>query len=124
LIRIWGLKMPVIKAGAFDLDYADTGAGPAVVLVHSSASGDHQWRRLIEALRSRYRLIAVNLFGYGKTSSWPGARPLNAADQAEFVATALARKPVALIGRSLGGVVAFEPILFGYLRAHGPAERL
>jgi pimeloyl-ACP methyl ester carboxylesterase len=132
--------MPVIKAGAFDLDYADTGSGPAVVVVHSSASGHRQWRRLVEALQSRYRLIAVNLFGYGKTSSWPGARPLSAADQAELVAAAaaLAPGPVALIGHSLGGavaleaaaklsgrvrvLVAFEPILFGHLKVHGPAS--
>ena len=130
--------MPVIKAGAFDLDYTDTGSGPAVVLVHSSASGHRQWQRLVEALQSRYRLIAVNLFGYGKTSSWPGTRPLTTADQAELVAAAveLAPEPVALIGHSLGGAVAFEaaaklsgrvrvlvvfePILFGHLKAHGP----
>ena len=30
--------MPVIKAGAFDLDYVDTGSGPIVVMVHSSAA--------------------------------------------------------------------------------------
>ena len=83
--------MPLIRAGAFDLDYADTGSGPAVVLLHSSASGRRQWQRLVEALQSRYRLIAVNLFGYGKTSSWPGTP-----------------EPVALIGHSLGGAVAFE----------------
>jgi pimeloyl-ACP methyl ester carboxylesterase len=129
--------MPVIKVGVFDLDYADTGSGPAVVLVHSSASGHRQWQRLVEALQSRYRLIAVNLFGYGKTSSWPGTRPLSAADQVELIAAviALAREPVALIGHSLGGavafeaaaklssrvraLVAFEPILFGHLKAHG-----
>jgi len=132
--------MPVIKAGAFDLEFADAGAGPAVVLVHSSASGHRQWRRLVENLQGRYRLIAVNLFGYGKTSSWPGARPLTAADQAELVAAAaaLAGEPVALVGHSLGGlvaleaaarlagrvrvVVAFEPILFGDLKVHGPAR--
>jgi pimeloyl-ACP methyl ester carboxylesterase len=132
--------MPVIKAGAFDLDYADTGSGPAVVLVHSSASGHRQWQPLVEALQARYRLIAVNLFGYGKTSSWPGTRPLTAADEAELVAAAvgLARQPVALVGHSLGGavtfeaaaklsdrvrvLVAFEPILFGHLKVHGPAS--
>ena len=131
--------MPVIKAGAFDLDYTDTGSGPAVVLVHSSASGNRQWRALTESLKDRYRLIALNLFGYGKTSAWPAKRRLTAADQAELVvaAAALAPKPVALIGHSLGGpvvleaaaalrdavrvVVVFEPILFGYLQAHGPA---
>ena len=132
--------MPVIKAGAFDLDYVDTGSGPAVVMVHSSASGHRQWQRLVEVLQSRYRLIAVNLFGYGKTSSWPGTRLLTAADQAELVAAAaaLVPEPIALIGHSLGGAVsfesaaklsdrvrvliAFEPILFGHLKAHGPVS--
>jgi pimeloyl-ACP methyl ester carboxylesterase len=132
--------LPIIKTGAFDLDYADIGSGPAIVLVHSSASGHRQWQRLVEALQSRYRLIAVNLFGYGKTSSWPGTRPLTAADEAELVAAAveLVGEPVALIGHSLGGavaleaaaklsdrvrvLVAFEPILFGHLKMHGPAS--
>ena len=132
--------MPVIKAGAFDLEYSDTGAGPAVILIHSSASGLRQWRALVERLRDRYRVIAVNLFGYGNTSPWPGMRPLTDADQAELVAAAaaLASEPVALVGHSLGGavaleaaaqlgnrvrvLVAFEPILFGHLKTHGPAS--
>ena len=132
--------MPLIKAGAFDLDYTDAGTGPAVVLVHSSASGNRQWRRLVEVLQARYRVLAINLFGYGRTSSWPGARPLTAAGQAQLVAAAadLVREPVALVGHSLGGavaleaaaeledrvrvLVAFEPILFGYLKEHGPAS--
>jgi pimeloyl-ACP methyl ester carboxylesterase len=132
--------MPVIKVGPFGLDYADTGSGPPVVLVHSSASGYRQWHQLVASLQSRYRLIAVNLFGYGKTSSWPSSRPLTAADEAELVAAAveLAREPVALIGHSLGGAVAFEaaaklagsvrvliafePILFNHLKTHGPAS--
>jgi pimeloyl-ACP methyl ester carboxylesterase len=91
-------------------------------------------------LQNRYRLIALNLVGYNKTSSWPGTRLLTAADQAELVATAadLAPGPVALIGHSLGGsvafeaaallakrvklLIAFEPILFGHLKAHGRAN--
>jgi pimeloyl-ACP methyl ester carboxylesterase len=130
--------MPVIKAGGFDLDYADTGAGPALVVMHASASGHRQWQRLAETLRGRCRVIAVNLFGYGKTSAWPAARPLDAADQAELVVAAadLAAGPVVLVGHSLGGavafeaaaqlagrvrlLVAFEPALFGHLKAHGP----
>lgn len=132
--------MPVIKAGTFDLDYTDAGEGPPVILIHSSASGRRQWRQLIESLQSRYRLVAVNLFGYGATSAWPNARPLTLADQAELIAAAaaLASEPVALVGHSLGGavaleaaaqlgrsvrvVVAFEPILFGYLQAHDPTS--
>ena len=63
--------MSVIKVGAFEVDYADRGSGPCVVLVHSSASGNRQWRSLTELLQGRYRVLAVNLFGYGKTSACP-----------------------------------------------------
>src|SRR4051794_8606958 len=130
--------MPVIRVGSFELEYSDTGSGAAVILVHSSASGLRQWWRLSETLAGSYRVIAVNLFGYGKTTPWPGVRPLSAADQAELVAAAvaLATGPVALVGHSLGAaialeaaarlssrvrvLVAFEPILFGTLQAHGP----
>src|SRR5262249_6297049 len=130
--------MPVIKAGAFDLDYWEAGSGPALVLVHSSASGNRQWRKLADELQGRYRLIAVNLFGYGATSRWPGDRKQTLADQAALVtaAAALAQEPVVLIGHSFGGVVAleaalrlgdrvrmgilFEPIPFYLLQAHAP----
>jgi pimeloyl-ACP methyl ester carboxylesterase len=132
--------MPVIKAGAYDLETTDTGAGPAVILIHSSASGLRQWRALADTLKDRYRVIAINLFGYGATSPWPATRPLAAADQAELIAAAaaLAPGPIALVGHSLGGLVAleaaarlgdrvrvvivFEPILFGHLETHGPAD--
>jgi pimeloyl-ACP methyl ester carboxylesterase len=132
--------MAVIKAGAFDLDYSDTGSGPSVVLVHSSASGNRQWRRLTDELRDRYRLIAVNLFGYGATTPWHSARPQTLADQAELVlaAASIADKPVALVGHSMGGavtleaalrlgerlriVIVFEPILFYLLKQNGETE--
>jgi len=132
--------LPVTKAGAFAVDYIDAGAGPTIVLLHSSASGNRQWRQLVESLQARHRVLAINLFGYGETSRWPGTRPLTAADQAELVAGVLASVPgpLAVIGHSMGAVVAFEvaarlgkrvsalvafePIFFGDLKARGPAD--
>jgi pimeloyl-ACP methyl ester carboxylesterase len=131
--------MPVIKAGAYDLDYWEAGRGPALLLVHSSASGNRQWRRLADDF-DRHRLIAVNLFGYGATSPWPGDRTQTLADHADLVTAAAAAvaAPVVLIGHSLGAAVAleaalqlgeqvrmvivFEPILFYLLKAHGSAD--
>lgn len=128
--------MPIIKAGPFELDYVEAGSGPAVVLLHSSAAGHRQWHKLMEELAGRYRLIAINLFGYGATSKWPGKRPLTLADQAALVAAAadLDSGPVAIVGHSLGAAVAceaalqlgsrvrtlavFEPILFYLLKDH------
>lgn len=131
--------MTTAKAGAFDVEWLEAGSGPAVILVHSSASGHRQWRRLIDDLKGRYRCVAVNLFGYGSTSPWPADRRQSLADQAELVAAVVADlgEPVILVGHSLGGavsleaafrlrerlraVVAFEPILFSLLKTHGPA---
>src|SRR5262245_37988902 len=130
--------MAVIKAGAFDLDVQDVGTGPAVVLLHSSASGNRQWRRLVDELKDRYQLIAVNLFGYGATSRWPGASPMTLADGAELAiaAAGYAGGRVALVGHSFGAAIAleaalqlkeraaalimFEPIPFYLLKTHGP----
>ena len=39
------------------------GCGPPIVLLHSSMSSKSQWRELIESLRDRYRLIAIDLLG-------------------------------------------------------------
>lgn len=132
--------MPTMKAGPYEVDYTETGTGPAVLLLHSSAAGDRQWRKLMEELAGRYRLIAVNLFGYGATSKWPGERPMKLADQAALVMAAadLDPGPIAIIGHSLGGAVAceaalqlgkrvrvlalYEPILFYLLKQHGEKD--
>ena len=129
--------MPIALAGRFEVEYGETGTGPALVLVHSSASGNRQWRRLADELEPRYRLITINLFGYGATAPWPGERPLTLADAADLV-VAVAEplpSPITLVGHSLGAAVAFEaalrlrcrvakliayePILFHLLAPHG-----
>ena len=42
--------------------------GPPIVLLHSSMSSKSQWRELIDSLRDRYRLIAIDLLGYGESA--------------------------------------------------------
>ena len=70
-------------------DFLEAGSsGPAVMLVHSSVSGARQWRRLIDDLKDRFRVRAVNLFGYGKTPPWP-KRTQSLDDQARLVESAL-----------------------------------
>ena len=60
------------------VDYLEAGSsGPFVILVHSSVAGARQWRRLMEDLKGRFRVRAVNLFGYSETkrvSSKPRCR--------------------------------------------------
>ena len=134
--------MPMLREGDLSVDYLDDGAGPAVVLVHSSVSGNKQWKRLVEALRPAYRCVAPNLLGYGLTSPWQAGRRQTLADAAD-VTLALCKTisgPIRLVGHSWGGAVAlatanklgprvshlalYEPMLCGLLHSRGKAEAL
>ena len=116
------------------------GRGPPIVLLHSSMSSKSQWRELIESLRDRYRLIAIDLLGYGE-SAMPGDS-YSLRDEVRLVESVLARElqpgeQFHLIGHSYGGIVAlqlaaqerpqrvrslslFEPIAFHLLPARDP----
>ena len=102
--------MPVLTKGQLAIDHTDEGRGAPVVLLHSSVSGNRQWRALTATLGDRYRVLAVNLFGYGATTAWPGAAPQSLYAQAQLVLAlceALAG-PVHLVGHSFGGAVALK----------------
>jgi pimeloyl-ACP methyl ester carboxylesterase len=92
-------------------DFLEAGAsGPLVVLVHSGGSGARQWRRLMDDLKDRYRVRAVNLFGYGATPPWAADATQSIADQAHLVEGAIPADidKVCLVGHSLGGLVAMK----------------
>ncbi len=92
------------------VDWIEDGSGPLVVLVHSSASSASQWDALIAALRGRFRVRAVNLYGYGRTPPWrgPGRQTLGAQASLVLAATRDGSGPVHLVGHSFGCSVAFR----------------
>ena len=67
--------MPTITVNGIAVYYTHTGSGEPVVLVHSGGNSGGQWRGVAEALKNRYRLLAVDLYGHGKTGPWPGPAP-------------------------------------------------
>src|SRR4051812_43345621 len=102
--------MPVLAHGRLEIEHSDAGDGPAVVLVHCSVSGLRQWRSLTEALADRYRVRALNLYGYGATTPWPEHETQTLEAQARLVVAACEGlgEPVALVGHSFGGTVALK----------------
>jgi esterase/lipase len=50
-----------------ELDYLEQGSGDAVFLLHSTAAGNKQWRKLIDELSPHFKVIAPNLIG-GKSA--------------------------------------------------------
>ena len=136
--------MPRIDLKGARVAYAETGSGETVLLLHATASSGAQWQALSETLRSGYRVLAPDLYGYGETDPWPGHGPFALAEEAALADAVLAdagQGPIHLIGHSYGGAVALrfamqqperlrslvliEPVAFHLLRdeALGPANR-
>jgi len=105
--------MPVAAAGALTVDYAEQGEGEPVVLLHSSVSGNRQWRSLADALSDRYRAVAVNLFGYGATTAWPDnpSQSLYAQVRLLLLIPGIEAGPLHLVGHSFGAAVALKAAL-------------
>jgi pimeloyl-ACP methyl ester carboxylesterase len=89
------------------------GPGGNVVFVHGWASSSRMWARELEALGSRYRCLALDLPGHGKSSN-PPYQWYSLANFAsvthEFVQMLHARQ-MCLVGHSLGGTIAMEVAL-------------
>jgi pimeloyl-ACP methyl ester carboxylesterase len=128
--------MPQISVTGLDAYYRDEGTGVPVVLGHSSAASSGQWRNLIKRMSGRYRLVAPDHIGYGRTAAYSGDIPLMEHEIA--IVEALVRlisQPVHMVGHSFGGAVLarvavrmpeqvrsltlFEPALFYLLAASG-----
>lgn len=102
--------MPLLKRGKLTIDYTDEGTGSIVVLIHSSVSGNRQWRAMTETLKETHRVLAVNLYGYGETSPWSGDVPQSLYAQAQLVLALCedSDTPVSLVGHSFGGSIALK----------------
>ena len=57
--------MPYLDLDGTAINFRDVGAGPPVVLLHSSSSHSGQWRQLSDSISDRFRVLAPDLHGYG-----------------------------------------------------------
>lgn len=90
--------------------FRDQGNGDAVICLHSNASTSSQWRALADSLSNRYRVIAVDGYGAGKSPPWPTDRSLRLVDEVELLDAVLrqAGERFHVVGHSYGGAVALE----------------
>ncbi|HUJ68734.1 MAG TPA: alpha/beta hydrolase [Syntrophorhabdales bacterium] len=120
--------------------YREAGQGPSVVCIHGSASSSGQWRSLMDRLSERFRLIAPDLYGHGRTPPWPDHRGMHVDDEVDLLEPVfrLAGNRFHLIGHSWGGAIAlkaalrhlprllslvlFEPALWSLLVADDPCS--
>ena len=85
------------------------GDGPPLLLVHGLGGAASNWTELAPLLARHRRLLVLDLPGHGGSSPLPSAPTLN--PFADVVATVAEREgmlPAAVVGHSLGGVVALR----------------
>jgi pimeloyl-ACP methyl ester carboxylesterase len=84
------------------------GLGTPVLLLHGSASSSAMWTPVIHALKARFRLIAPDLIGYGRTDAWPDDYVFGLDDELLLIEPLIQYEPggVHVVAHSYGGVVA------------------
>ncbi len=118
--------------------FREAGTGPGVVCTHANASTSGQWRDLMELLAPRFRVLAPDSYGSGKSPEWSSDRVISLRDEADLIEPVLAGAgaPLALVGHSYGAAVAliaalanpgnvramalYEPTLFALIDAEAP----
>jgi pimeloyl-ACP methyl ester carboxylesterase len=92
------------------LHYVDRGSGPAVLLIHGFGGHTFSFRYTIPALEREYRVIAVDLMGFG-FSERPADADYSLAAHAERVLRLmdhLGIEKAAAVGHSMGGEVVMR----------------
>jgi pimeloyl-ACP methyl ester carboxylesterase len=87
----------------------EEGTGVPVVLLHGSTSDSRQWKSFTGYIAGRYRVIAPDLPGYGKSrAAGRVVEPTLSAQAAALFPLLSEGAPVHLVGHSFGGAVALK----------------
>ena len=94
--------------GRLEIGYLEKGQGPALVFLHGIGGNAATWRYQLDEFADAYRLIALDLPGYGHSEPLPAATfPGYAQWLYNVLAAHQVNKPV-LVGHSFGGMIVQE----------------
>ena len=111
------------------LVYYDSGGGqagePPILLIHGATLRSEDWENIFPRLATRYRVIAYDARGHGKSARAAGYTLVSLAGDAARVLREIAKVPAIVIGHSLGGATALvlaarEPALLKALVLEDP----
>lgn len=91
------------------INYEEKGEGELIVLLHGWGSNIKLWANLIQLLSRKYKVVAMDMPGFGESQEPPSAWEVS--DYAQFVLDFLSDyddKKVMLLGHSFGGRVIIK----------------
>ena len=85
----------------------DASDAPPILLIHGFGASTDHWRKNIAELQADFKVFAVDLLGFGRSSKpdWAYGGQLWQEQLSEFIQEVIG-KPVVLVGNSLGGYAA------------------
>lgn len=95
--------------GGVRVHYQEKGTGTPLILIHGYSSSVYTWKDQFDALSKKYRVIAIDLKGFGFTSKPDGDYSRRA--QGELVSSLLDYLKIEkawLVGNSMGGETALN----------------
>ena len=101
--------MPTLRSNGIDLYYETAGQGEPLLLLHGLGSRCEDWQLQIPVFAERYRVVAADMRGHGRTSTPPGPTsvPMMAADVFDLL-DGLGLDAAHVVGLSMGGMIAFQ----------------
>lgn len=104
-----GLEERHVELGTLRLRYLTGGAGDPVLLLHGLAGAAANWAELLPAAVDRYRVLAPDLPGHGRSGRLAARADMTAfADVAAQLLERESAAPALVVGHSFGGLVALR----------------
>jgi 2-hydroxymuconate-semialdehyde hydrolase len=108
------MRVQVLSCAGAETTVYSVGEGPTVLLIHGSGPGVSalgNWESLMDALSSKFHLVALDLAGFGRSTLPRSARQSDRrmwTEQIVAVMDQLRLDSVALVGFSLGAALALS----------------
>ncbi len=101
--------MKTARVNGLKLSYQESGTGEPLLLLHGLGSRSDDWEMQLPAFAGRYRVIAPDLRGHGRSDKPPGpySVPMMAADVLGLL-DHLGLTTAHIVGLSMGGMIAFQ----------------
>jgi len=101
----------IIEVDGMNIHYKDEGKGPVLILIHGVCASLHTWDGWTERLKGHYRVIRMDVPGFGLTGPAPDPSFYNidgGINLFEKLVAEMKLEKFSIAGNSLGGYIAWK----------------